>query len=682
MGKLFLTTIFILTNFLLFSQTDKKALIIGVTKYFRHSNPKERWADLSTSEDIKLIKEALLKSGFDSTQIIVITENTKKVDIVNAFRKYLIEPAQKNGVYYFHFSGHGYQIPDDNGDEMDGMDEALVTSDAKNDGGARKPPSFDYSNYLRDDELQVLLNELRSKAGKQGNVTVSLDACHSGTATRGSGMFRGQVREPDPDAPSITGVTNTDFGLVAEDKNLSPLTCFFASSEFELNKEYSSANLSCGSLSYALSKALAESNSNTTYAALFDRVKNIMNSIVPGQTPHIEGEFNQEVFGGTIQGKAQYLKIQKVESPKIVELDGGILASVTENSIVGFYPADTRDLSKATPLIKGKVISSEITKSTVQLDSEYKEIDKLKLSWVYILEKGISNKGISIQVLSENQQIEKSFKKHLESYPSYKLTSDNNQNDVLVELGVFKGKKSDTIYVSNREGLICSKTAISKAKELTDDEFNEIVKSIVSYEQVKLVRSLELDNPDFNLSIEIIPYKLKDGVALSKKQKSREDFIQLDSSFIYKNGSQIPVIPIETFVEFKVKNNGPMSVYYTILDITPLSELTTLAPTKNKSPQEFKVESGKTQTVPGIYRIMEPLGDEMLKIIITNQPIDLRTVFTAKGVGTRGSASPIENLLNSSFRASENTRGPQQEALETDEIGVKTFLFKIVGKVQ
>ena len=668
---------------------DRRALLIAVTQYDRQiSNPDCRWDDLSTAEDIKLIKEALIKSGFDSSQIIVVSGKTKKDDIVQAFRKNLIDQAQKNGIYYFHFSGHGYQIPDDNNDEMDGFDEALVPADACNDGGKRKP-GFDYSKYLRDDEIQVLLNELRIKAGKQGNVTVSLDACHSGTATRGSGMFRGQVREPDPDAPSVSGVSNTDFGLVVEDKNLSPLTCFFASSEFELNKEYNSSNISCGSLSYALSKALAESNSSTTYAALFDRVKNIMNSIVPGQTPHIEGEFNQEVFGGTIQGKAQYLKIQKVESSKIIQLDGGILASVTENSIVGFYPADTRDLSKATPLIKGKVISSEITKSTVQLDSEYKDMDKLKLSWVYILEKGISNKGISIQVLSENQQIENSFKKKLESYPAYKLTSDNNQTDVLVQLGVFKEKKSDSIYVSNREGLICSKTAISYINKLTENEFDTIIKCIISYEQVKLVRGLELNNPYLNVDLKIIPYKLKDGVPLSKKQKSREDFIQLDSTYIYKNRSSIPEIPSNYWFGLELKNlsvrkypNESSGLFFSIAAITEKGEINFLLPQKNKNASDYSLGvENKNPLSPIISFGSEPEGIVMLKVFLSKTPLDLRTVFTAKGVGTRGSSSPIENLLNSSFRASENTRGPQQEALETDDIGVKTFMFKIVGKV-
>ena len=652
-----------------FSQTKNKlALLVAVTQYDRQlSNSTCRWKDLSTKEDIELMKQALLSSGFDSSQIIILAGKITKDQIIQAFKKQLIANAQPNGICYFHFSGHGYQIPDDNNDEMDGFDEALVPADACNDEGKRKK-GFDYSKYLRDDELQVLLNELRTKVGAQGNVMVSLDACHSGTATRGSGEFRGQVREPDADAPNISGTSNADFGIVTEDKNLSPLTCFFASSEFELNKEYNSSTLNCGSLSYALSKAITESNTKTSYAALFDRVKNIMNSIVPGQTPHIEGEYNQEVFGGNIQEQAKYLKISKIESSKIVKIDGGVLSSFTENSIVGFYPPDTRDYLTANPYIKGKIISSEVTNSTVQLDSDFTDLEKLNLSWVYMLEKGITSNGIMIQVLSSNDIIGKSFKKKIESYPSYKITTDPTKTDILVELATFKGKKSDSLYVSNREGLICSKTLISNLKELNDDEFNQILKSIISYEQVKMMRSLEIENSEYNMTIEIIPYKLKEGIV---KAKSSNDYIQLDSSYIYKKGSTIPEIPVGTSVQFKVKNNGSFSLYYTILDITPLNGMEVLAPTKGKSPQEFKVASGKEQIIPGIYKLEEPLGDEMLKIIMTSQAIDIRTVMSAKGTGTRGSSSPFEDLLNSSFRSNENTRGLQQESIETEDIGVK-----------
>ena len=90
---------------------------------------------------------------------------------VDAFREFLIKPTTKGDIVFFHYSGHGQQIPDDNGDEIDAYDESLVPSDyvSQKDG----------SKNIRDDEIGQLLDELKAK--EPANVTISLDSCFSGT---------------------------------------------------------------------------------------------------------------------------------------------------------------------------------------------------------------------------------------------------------------------------------------------------------------------------------------------------------------------------------------------------------------------------------------------------------------------------------------------------------------------
>ena len=60
-----------------------------------------------------------------------------------------------------YMSGHGTQIPDDNGDEDDGFDEAFLPVDAI------PPPSgadrFDMTNVIRDDRIGELVDALRAK---------------------------------------------------------------------------------------------------------------------------------------------------------------------------------------------------------------------------------------------------------------------------------------------------------------------------------------------------------------------------------------------------------------------------------------------------------------------------------------------------------------------------------------
>ena len=72
--------------------------------------------------------------------------------------------------------------------KIDGFDEALVPYDASSFYTKDK---YKGENHLIDDELGQLLHRLRQKVGNTGDIIVTIDACHSGTATRGLGKTRG-----------------------------------------------------------------------------------------------------------------------------------------------------------------------------------------------------------------------------------------------------------------------------------------------------------------------------------------------------------------------------------------------------------------------------------------------------------------------------------------------------------
>jgi len=93
--------------------------------------------------DVRDVAAALVSSGrFRADQIVSLTDDSdsgrsaltragiKKALIVLARRS----RAEKLDLVYFHFSGHAVQLPDENGDENDGMDEALVAEDFETGG--------------------------------------------------------------------------------------------------------------------------------------------------------------------------------------------------------------------------------------------------------------------------------------------------------------------------------------------------------------------------------------------------------------------------------------------------------------------------------------------------------------------------------------------------------------------
>ncbi len=81
----------------------------------------------------------------------------------------LIGKAGKGDTLVITFSGHGTYQPDTDGDEVDGLDEALCPYDLQTNGEA-----------LTDDEIRNLF--LTRKAGVR--IVLISDSCHSGTVTR------------------------------------------------------------------------------------------------------------------------------------------------------------------------------------------------------------------------------------------------------------------------------------------------------------------------------------------------------------------------------------------------------------------------------------------------------------------------------------------------------------------
>lgn len=147
------------------SAATQRALLIGVSDYEANLPPLA-----GSRNDVMLIRELLvLKFGFDRANIqVLVDDQAKRKDIFAAVRA-LSEKAAPDDIVFIHFSGHGSQAPDTNGDEPDGFDETILPQDSRTPGIAD----------ITDDELNALL-----AAFKSDSVVVVLDSCHSGTGTR------------------------------------------------------------------------------------------------------------------------------------------------------------------------------------------------------------------------------------------------------------------------------------------------------------------------------------------------------------------------------------------------------------------------------------------------------------------------------------------------------------------
>lgn len=166
--------IFLLLSGLATAQ-NKRALVIGIGDYPEESG----WCKIHGDSDISIVTEMLEENGFEQVQILCNKAATKK-GIMDALDN-LAKRATRGDVIYIHFSGHGQQITDLDGDEPDGYDEAWIPYDACKDYSGK----YKGQNHIVDDELFDFLNQMRVKVGDKGKIIVVSDACHSGSGSRG-----------------------------------------------------------------------------------------------------------------------------------------------------------------------------------------------------------------------------------------------------------------------------------------------------------------------------------------------------------------------------------------------------------------------------------------------------------------------------------------------------------------
>lgn len=153
----------------------KRALVIGLGMY-----KDSAWNKINGDKDVPYVLEILNNANYEQI-ITCVNDEATKAGIISAFRT-LTEACKPNDIVYIHYSGHGQQMKDMSCDESDAFDECWIPYDAY-----RRPCKEDRGEkHLVDDEVNILLNNVRNKIGDGGKMLVVMDACHSGDATRGT----------------------------------------------------------------------------------------------------------------------------------------------------------------------------------------------------------------------------------------------------------------------------------------------------------------------------------------------------------------------------------------------------------------------------------------------------------------------------------------------------------------
>jgi metacaspase-1 len=645
------TFILLMIPIMLFGQT-KRALIVAIGDY-----PKEtKWRFINSLNDVELIQSALENQGFKDFTILRDAEADKK-GILAAIAE-LEEKSDENDILVLHFSSHGQKMADDNGDELDGYDEGIVAYG----GPAFFSKDYKDENHLRDDQMGILLKDLRRKVGPDGDVLMIVDACYSGTISRGEISRGGMPPLEDPENPPVVK-GDEDVGLFQPDStsrgsgsNLSPFVLISASQASQVNYEYNGA----GSLSTAINRCAGKLDANSTYRSFFAQILKEMSQIAPNQVPAIEGDIDRTLFAGEAVAQELYYTPKK-----IIELDmnikGGTLSGLFKNTEIAIYDAGTINTDSSEPLAIGKIINAQNTWSKARLNIAL--TGNITNYWIFVTKQTYGDIKVKVQINTGNNTMNQTIENSLKGFGLVELV--NEKPDFII-------KSSDVDGVDLMRN---SDRSLFAEQVSTEFESEEIKEKLTNYARGKYFKDLELKYSSINVTFELIPITLEDPESPGDDYKIKDTLTLEQAS---KNG--VLVVSEHVGAHIKVTNHGNSPVYFSIIDIQPDGVINGIIPDPDPESghqtDQFRIPAKTSYIIPD-HRVTfsDPFGTEVFKLFASRKPIDFRPILTGLG-RTRSEMSDLEMLFSDSYETA--TRGAKSGGVSNNmEASTYSVSFQI-----
>jgi metacaspase-1 len=648
----------------------KHALVVAISNY----SPTSGFRHIDADNDLMIIMKLLHQQGFTDT-IVLKDEQASKEGFMQSFRK-LRSSVHPGDIVYIHFSTHGQQIEDLNGDETDGLDEAIALYDAQTTGNN----DYKGQNHLTDDEFGTLIEQLRNDLGKDGDILVMIDACHSGSMSRGmdTAIIRGGyspllftskesgiiTRGENLALRSGTAKKNNvpaakSVGMFSpknqsQNDNLANYNIFSACENNEVSSEYYYNHHYFGPLTFAFLNALLNNNSdNYTYTKLFHDVQYEMISMFENyqtkQSPTMQSAdtrgADKIIFGGKPVKQQHFYTIEKFLNPDKIIIGGGNISGIFDSTTVLVFPSGTLDTKQAgSPLAHGIIIKSGYMEAVVKLDSPLK-INKAGDYWIFIDDRKLAGNLVRLklgdftdadmkrQVLAELKDCK--YAEIVADTPLFILEQKKNtKNELILEYARSKKIYKGNILPGNLE------------------------KTLLSLAQVQFLKNLQVSATGIDMDISFLP---ADSSRFMKSafidQKTMRNTFRED---------------IDTAI-LSIVNTGKKGFYFNVIDIDPEDKITVVIPSNNRDIADCFLRPGQKFRAPR-NTFNKPYGIETLKIIASEKKFDLRPVINSMDK-TRSALGDLEQLFGNAYAM----RGAPSMP-ESADLATFNFFFEIIKK--
>ncbi|KAJ7617041.1 caspase domain-containing protein [Roridomyces roridus] len=208
--------------------------------------------------DAKHVFSFLVRRGYHPEDIVVLTDDSPnprgrptRQNIIDAMH-WLVQGARTHDALFFHYSGHGGQTPDLDGDEPDGYDETIYPVDYKRAG------------HIVDDEMHNIMVKPLPEGCR---LTAVFDSCHSGTVLDLPYMYDHHGR--------LKGVQVTGRALVRKTTHADVIS-LSGCKDGQTSADTFADGMAVGAASHAFIKAF-EMHPNQSYREIMRNIRVILN---------------------------------------------------------------------------------------------------------------------------------------------------------------------------------------------------------------------------------------------------------------------------------------------------------------------------------------------------------------------------------------------------------------------
>lgn len=638
----------LLTQFVSFSvfSQNKHAIIVAIGNYPQNKKEGGDWKNLNSLNDVDLIDSMLVDQRFPNENCYyLLDENATPENLNKTFDK-LFAKLQPGDVVFFHYSGHGQQVADITpkkrkdligGDELDGLDEALVLYNAPKNFNGRK--DYEMEDHYVDDQLNIQFTRIRKKIGTTGQLVVTIDACHSGTATRGNNApaVRGSHEICAPDGWEIKHHSDTtkSFALDFDEnsKDYGTMAAFFGCKPEQVNCEFlpRGSKNTYGSLTYFFIQGMKTLEENASYANLFLEIRKQMLFHFRGnQTPEFEGNNpEQKLFSNQFIPTKPYFLVNQIFANEVT-INGGLISGLSIGDEIGLYDTDVNNPRDTEALFLGKITKIDAQQAVLRTVNPIPlNASNTGAYRAFLLQR--SNQGNEIQVKLELKKHKKEIERRINEMPVIVISKSDYKYHV-------KEQKDGKIIIYTDADEQVPLREMNPITISGVEQLDSVVAFLIEAAKVERLRTMVLDDPAISFEVEFF------GAALSK------------------------VVEEETY-QIQVTSTGSKNIFIQMVEIEP-----------NMKINVYPDEKFKFFLTPGSKKIInlkfsaDPPGMAQYLFFATSESVDLSPLAElGTTIKTRGNNTELMEYLQPKSNSRSAGSGP-------NKVTVKSLILEINKK--